>query len=175
VQRRLTASWTNSSGVVLLHLQASEYTSNEHAGASVIVADRWQLRSVRESLRGNRSQADLLRSKPLDQSHRPTAMGTQPGASKRWLETGFGSRWERASLQQLLAERQQCSAASVGEETARANPHKTTRQYVKQEPPQKLLGGYGHQPLLAFVSIIFPSEGDLTMGNVDNPVIGDRL
>ena len=45
---------------------------------------------------------------------------------------------------------------------------------MKQEPSQKLLGGYGHQPLLALVGIIFPSEGDLAIGNVHDPVIGNR-
>ena len=44
---------------------------------------------------------------------------------------------------------------------------------MEQEPPQKLVGGDGHQPLLAFVGIIFPAKGDLAIGNVDDPVVGD--
>lgn len=31
-----------------------------------------------------------------------------------------------------------------------------------------------HQPLLAFVSVIFPSEGDFAIGDVHNPVVGNR-
>ncbi len=44
---------------------------------------------------------------------------------------------------------------------------------MEQEPPQKLLGGDGHKPLLAFVGIIFPAKGDLAIGNVNDPVVGD--
>lgn len=44
---------------------------------------------------------------------------------------------------------------------------------MEQKPPQKLLGGYRHQPLPAFVGIILPAEGDLALGNVDDAVVGD--
>ena len=44
---------------------------------------------------------------------------------------------------------------------------------MEQETPQKLFGGHGHQPLLALVGIIFPTEGDVAIGKVHNPVIGD--
>jgi hypothetical protein len=74
----------------------------------------------------------------------------------------------------LLTERQQRSATPICQEAAEANAHKTARQCVKQEPSQKFLGSYGHQPLLTLVGIIFPSEGNLAIGNVYDPVIGDR-
>ena len=44
---------------------------------------------------------------------------------------------------------------------------------MEEEPPQKLLGGEGHQPLLAVVGVIFPAKGDVAIGNVDDPVIRD--
>jgi len=44
---------------------------------------------------------------------------------------------------------------------------------MEQEPPQKLVGGDGHQPLLAVVGIIFPPKGDPAIGNVDDPVVGN--
>ena len=44
---------------------------------------------------------------------------------------------------------------------------------MEQEPPQKLLGVDGHQPLPAVAGIIFPAKGDLAIGNVDDPVVGD--
>ena len=44
---------------------------------------------------------------------------------------------------------------------------------MEQEPPQKLLCGHGHEPLLALVGIIFPAEGDHAIGKVDDPVVGD--
>ena len=44
---------------------------------------------------------------------------------------------------------------------------------MEQKPPQKLLGGDGHQTLLAMVGVIFPAKGDVAIGNVDDPVIRD--
>ena len=44
---------------------------------------------------------------------------------------------------------------------------------MEQEPSQKLLGGHGHQPLLAFVGIVFPAESDLAIGKVHDPVVGN--
>ena len=44
---------------------------------------------------------------------------------------------------------------------------------MEQKPPQKLLGGDGHQTLLAVVGVIFPAKGDVAIGNVDDPVIRD--
>jgi hypothetical protein len=76
-------------------------------------------------------------------------------------------------FQQFPAERQQCTAPPVCEESAEANAHKTTRQYVEQEPPEKFLGGDSHQPLFALMGIIFPAEGDPVIGKIDDPVVGD--
>lgn len=44
---------------------------------------------------------------------------------------------------------------------------------MEQESPQELLGGYGHQPLLALVRVVLPSERNFPIGKVHDPVIGD--
>ena len=94
------------------------------------------------------------------------------------MEVGLGAlavveAVKGAGFQQLPAERQEFAAAPVCEEAAEADAHKTARQGVEQEPPQKLLGGDRHQPLLALVRIVFPAEGDLAVGKVHDPVVGD--
>lgn len=73
----------------------------------------------------------------------------------------------------MSADRQQFTAAAVREKTAEANPHKATGQRMEQEPPKELMGGYGHQPLFALMRIILPTKGDLAIGKVYDPVIGD--
>src|SRR5215471_17293135 len=73
----------------------------------------------------------------------------------------------------MPAEWQELSATPVCEEAAEADAHKAARQGVEQEPPQEFLASYSHQPLLALVGIVFPSEGDLTVGEVYDPVVGD--
>src|ERR1039457_4497586 len=44
---------------------------------------------------------------------------------------------------------------------------------MQHESTQKLVGGDGHLALLAAVGIVFPAEGDLAVGNIQNPMIGD--
>jgi len=44
---------------------------------------------------------------------------------------------------------------------------------MKQEPPQKLFGGYNHEPFLVLVGIVFPAESDLAIGKAHDPVVGD--
>jgi len=95
-------------------------------------------------------------------------MGTWARKPLLWADPGAG---------RLSATAGRGAAVRLGagcEEAAEANADEATRQRVKQEPPEKLLGGYGHQPLLVPVRVIFPAEGDLAVGNVDDPVVGDR-
>ena len=73
----------------------------------------------------------------------------------------------------MPANRQQFTAATVGEEAAETNSHKATRQCVKEESPQELIGGHGHQPFFVLVRIILPAECDLAVGKVYDPVIGN--
>ena len=108
------------------------------------------------------------------EGHRAAAMRTKPSALESGLEAVRRCRrQQRISFQQLPAERQQFAAAPVGEEAAEADAHEAARQSVEQEPPQELLGGHCHQPLLALVRIVFPAEGDLAVGKVHDPVVGD--
>lgn len=46
-------------------------------------------------------------------------------------------------------------------------------EYMKKEAPQKLLCGDRHELLLAGVGVVLPAKGDLTVGEVNNPVVGD--
>lgn len=73
----------------------------------------------------------------------------------------------------MLAERQQLFPAPVGEEAGEANAHEAARQNMQQEPAQELLGGQRHLPLFALVSVVFPPEGDLAIGKIHDPVVGD--
>lgn len=76
-------------------------------------------------------------------------------------------------MKKSSANRQKFTAAAVREEAAEANPHKAARQSMEEESPEELVGGYGHQPLFALVRIILPAEGDVAVGKVYDPVIGN--
>ena len=80
---------------------------------------------------------------------------------------------QRNHLQQLLAERQQSSAPAIGQEAEEADAYEAMWKHMEKKTAQKLLGCDSHQLLFAAVSIIFPAERYLTIGEVDEPMIGD--
>ena len=47
------------------------------------------------------------------------------------------------------------------------------RQGVEQKPADELVGAEGHDLRLAVVPIVFPTEGDLVVGQVDEPGVRD--
>ena len=79
----------------------------------------------------------------------------------------------RSHLQQLPAERQQSLTAAISQVTEEADAHKAMGKHMEKEAAQKLFCCDRHQLLFAAVSVIFPAERHLTIGEVDEPVIGD--
>jgi hypothetical protein len=71
------------------------------------------------------------------------------------------------------AERQEGSAAPVGEEAEVADAHEAAREQVEEEAAQELIDGQGHEPLLVRVSGISPAEGDVAVGEGNESVVGD--
>ena len=54
-----------------------------------------------------------------------------------------------------------------------ADAHEAFREHVQQEPSQELMDLQAHEPLLVFIGRIAPAEGDLIVGKLHEPVIGD--
>jgi hypothetical protein len=76
-------------------------------------------------------------------------------------------------LEQVEAERQEGSAAPVGEKTEVADAHEAAREQVEEEAAQELIDGQSHEPLLVGVSGISPAEGDVAVGEGNESVVGD--
>src|SRR3546814_9152577 len=55
-----------------------------------------------------------------------------------------------------------------------ADAVEAVRQGVQQEASDELVGVEGHDPGLAVAAIVAPSEGDLAVGDADQPGVGDR-
>jgi hypothetical protein len=113
-----------------------------------------------------------MRSEFFDACHGAATTRTEPGAGSFSVRL-CGALRRRDGCEELPAQGQQISAAAVCEEAAETDPHKAARKRVEQEPPQKLFGCDGHQPLFVLVCIILPAESDFAVGKVHNPVIGD--
>ena len=54
-----------------------------------------------------------------------------------------------------------------------ADANQAAGQNVKQEAAQELMGGNGHDLLLAAVSIVSPAEGDAIVFEGHEPMVGD--
>ena len=63
--------------------------------------------------------------------------------------------------------------ASVGEESEVADAHETGRQQMEQKAAQELIDSQSHEPLLVAVRGISPAEGDLAIGESDQPGVRD--
>ena len=73
----------------------------------------------------------------------------------------------------MEAERQQSGTSSVGEKPEAADAHEGGRQHMEQESAQELVDFKSHGPFLVAVRGISPAEGDLAIGQSDQPGVGD--
>ena len=77
------------------------------------------------------------------------------------------------AAEQLEAQRQQRSAVAVGEESEVADAHEAGRQQMEQEAAQELIDRQSHEPFLVAVGGIAPTEGDVAIGESDQPAVGN--
>ena len=77
------------------------------------------------------------------------------------------------SAEQSEAQRQERSAVAVGEESEVADAHETGRQQMEQEAAQELIDRQSHEPFLVAVGGIAPAEGDVAIGESDQPAVGN--
>src|SRR5262249_3159701 len=81
--------------------------------------------------------------------------------------------WRR-SCQQSSAEGKQRAAPAIGQNAEIANARKTPRKNMFQEAAQKLVMSQRHLPPFAAMGIVFPEERPLAVGDINQPMIGDR-
>jgi len=75
--------------------------------------------------------------------------------------------------EQNAAAFERCTSSAVGEESEMTDAHQATGQNLQQEAAQELMGGNGHDLLLAAVGIVPPAEGDAVVFKSDEPMVGD--
>jgi hypothetical protein len=73
----------------------------------------------------------------------------------------------------MKAERQESGTFSVGEESEVADAHESWRQHMEQKSAQELIDFKSHGPLLVAVRGVSPAEGDVAIGESDQPAVGD--
>ena len=81
--------------------------------------------------------------------------------------------WLIGLLEQPEAERKKFCSPPVGEEAEVADAHEAARQQVQQEAAQELIDRQSHEPLLVAVGGVAPAEGDVAVGESNQPAVGD--
>ena len=73
----------------------------------------------------------------------------------------------------MEAERQECGAVAVGEESEVADADEAGWEQMEQEAAQELIDSQGHEPLLVAVRRIAPAESEVAIREGDEPGVGD--
>lgn len=78
-------------------------------------------------------------------------------------------------IEQAAAQRQLVGAMTIGEQPVMANTIEPVRQDVKQEAANELASGerHGLALCLSLPAVVLPAEGDMLMGEFDEPAVAD--
>ena len=79
--------------------------------------------------------------------------------------------WCSGGVEQQTATQQRSGTLAVGEEAEVADADQPLRQDVDQEASEKLIRRDGHHLLLAGLSVVLPSEGDLIVLEADEAMV----
>ena len=81
--------------------------------------------------------------------------------------------WPYRCIGQPFAERQLLRFIPVSKQSVMPDLHKPFRQDMKQEAPDELHGGQRHDFFFSAIGIIPPFECDLSVPDVQDPVVGN--
>ena len=107
----------------------------------------------------------------FDDLHRSAALRTPPCGEidRRRFPIGFSIPAEPVST-----ERQEVSAFPCREEAEETDTDEAPGQSVNKEPPEELISGKRHRARGVVALPVAPGEGDLAVGEIHEPVVGDR-
>jgi len=95
------------------------------------------------------------------------------GGGWEWTRLGGGRRGRR-DAEEGAASIESSMATVIAEETGVPNADEAPRQYVEQEPPEKLVADERHHLHAVVVRIVFPTEAHDPVDDIDETVIRDR-
>jgi hypothetical protein len=81
---------------------------------------------------------------------------------------------KRTGDQDTPAQGQVVGSASSREKAVEANPDEASREHVQAQPTEEFVGADGHDPDLTAVGVVLPAKRDAVVGDVDEPMIGNR-
>lgn len=113
-----------------------------------------------------RAEVKLTAGESFDNQHDARAGGTAQSWRLRRIDADFYAKQSAATFKRS-------APSAVGEESEVADAHQAFGQNVKQESAQELMGGNGHDLLLAAMGIVPPEEGDAIVLEGHETMVGD--
>jgi len=112
------------------------------------------------------TEIQLAAGQPFDDQHVAGAGWTAQAGSLRWIGAG-------RCAEQSAAAFERSTSPTVGEESEVSDANQPLGQDVDEEAAQELMGGNGHNLLLAAVGIVSPAEGDAIALKGHEAMVGD--
>ena len=120
-----------------------------------------------------RSEEELGGGEAFDNPHGPAAKRTLPQRVNGQRRRGGARCWRMGLLEQPRTEWKEFCSPLVSKKSEVADAHKTARQQVQEEAAQELFDRQGHEPFLVAVSGVAPAKGDVSVGESNQPAVGD--
>jgi hypothetical protein len=127
------------------------------------------LRGIKNSSLTGFLASKLFGRQELENPHRPLATGATPHC--RFI--GVGRLCWRRSRQQSSAEWQKETAPPIRQEAEVSDAREASWEHVFEETMQEDLMLECHRTPLVVMGVVFPAEGHLSIGNVNQPMVGD--
>jgi len=108
----------------------------------------------------------LAAGEPFDDQHDARAGWTAQAGWFRWIGAG-------GCVEQSAAAFERGTSSTVGEESEVSDANQPLGQDVDEEAAQELMGGNGHNLLLAAVGVVSPAERDTIVFESHEAMVGD--
>jgi len=157
-----------------LRKASAEHTYRGQAEAfDDLAAARERLRAVKANPPTYRWRVEFRSVEALDKKHPAATTWTFPQRCRTSWRLGRIWTTGLRHSQQLSAERQQRLAPAVGQKAEEADADEAMRQHMEEEAAQKLFRRHCHELLFAAMRVILPAEGNLTISEGHNPMVGN--
>ena len=119
------------------------------------------------------SEEELRGGEALDNLHGSAAKRTLPQRVNGPRRKGGAGCWRMGLVEQARTEWKEFCSPPVSKKSEVADAHEAAWQQVEKEAAQELFDGQSHQPLLVAVSGVAPAKGDVSVGESNQPAVGD--
>ena len=120
-----------------------------------------------------RSEEKLRGGEALDKLHGTAAKRTLPQRVNGQRRRGGARCWRMGLLEQARTEWKEFCSPPVSKKSKVADAHEAAWQQVKKEAAQELFDRQSHDPLLVAVGGVAPAKSDVSVGESNQPVVGD--